>query len=156
MKHAFLITAYQHHDQLRVLLQLLDHQDCDIYVHVDKADTTFDESAFTGVCRRSRVTFIPRRGAIIPRFWLRWTCYRKRYSKENMIISTCYPARIYRLSRWVKSWPSSNNIRAKFLLIVTMKNMMRIHYGLVYGMMFFTRFKSMWGKVDPLSRDVAG
>lgn len=60
MKHAFLITAYQHHDQLRVLLQLLDHQDCDIYVHVDKADTTFDENVFTGVCRQSRVTFIPR------------------------------------------------------------------------------------------------
>ena len=39
MKHAFLIIAYQHHDQLRVLLQLLDHQDCDIKCTFKKPKT---------------------------------------------------------------------------------------------------------------------
>lgn len=36
MKHAFLIIAHTEPELLKILISTLDHQDCDIFVHVDK------------------------------------------------------------------------------------------------------------------------
>ena len=36
MKHAFLIMAHDNFELLKFLIELLDNEDCDIYVHVDK------------------------------------------------------------------------------------------------------------------------
>ena len=41
MKHAFLIIAHNEPELLKILISMLDHQDCDIYLHIDqKADMT--------------------------------------------------------------------------------------------------------------------
>ncbi len=60
MKHAFMILAHGNFKVLTYLLKCLDDERNDLYVHVD-AKAQFDESAFAGVCSRSRLVFIPRR-----------------------------------------------------------------------------------------------
>ena len=36
MKHAFLIIAHSEPELFRILISMLDHQDCDLYVHIDR------------------------------------------------------------------------------------------------------------------------
>lgn len=46
MKHAFLIIAHNNWWQLKKLIECLDSDTHDIYVHVDKKSKDFDESYF--------------------------------------------------------------------------------------------------------------
>ena len=46
MKHAFLIIAHNEPELLKILISMLDHQDCDIYLHIDKK---VDIKAFSGI-----------------------------------------------------------------------------------------------------------
>lgn len=48
MKHAFLIIAHTEPVLLKILISLLDHKDCDIYVHIDKkSDISLFKNAHT-------------------------------------------------------------------------------------------------------------
>ena len=46
MKHAFLIIAHNEPELLKILISMLDHQDCDIYLHIDKKA---DMTQFSGI-----------------------------------------------------------------------------------------------------------
>lgn len=62
MVHAYLITAYNNFDQLKMLLMALDHKDNRLYVHMDKKSRDFNPEAFQGVTKAAPLTFIPRIG----------------------------------------------------------------------------------------------
>lgn len=59
-KHAILIIAHNQFEILEKLVQQLDHERNDIYIHIDKRSGKFDESRIKNLCARSKVTFIPR------------------------------------------------------------------------------------------------
>ncbi len=65
-KHAYLIIAHSNFGQLRTLLEMLDDERNDIFVHVDARAGAFKEEEFKGVCTNSRVEFIK------PRIRVHW------------------------------------------------------------------------------------
>ena len=64
-RHAYLILAHNHPEQLRILLSLLDDGRNDVFVHLD-ANAPFGPEALEGSCRRSALHFIE------PRFEIHW------------------------------------------------------------------------------------
>lgn len=60
-RHAFLIAAYDNFFVLERLVQLLDDERNDVYLHVDAKAQGFDPGVFSRLCRHSRVTILPRR-----------------------------------------------------------------------------------------------
>lgn len=60
-KHAYLILAHKNFNQLRKLIELLDHPRNDIYVHVDGKASDFNPADFEGATRYSRLRFLPER-----------------------------------------------------------------------------------------------
>lgn len=63
-RHAYLILAHGHFEQLKKLISLLDDPRNDIFVHIDARATAFDASAFEGLCKHSRLQFIEPRIAV--------------------------------------------------------------------------------------------
>lgn len=61
--HAYLILAHHHFGQLRKLVELLDDNRNDIFVHVDKK-SAFDPSEWKDVCKQSELVFIEDRIAV--------------------------------------------------------------------------------------------
>ena len=57
MRHAFLIIAHNNWWQLKQLIQLLDAENHDIYVHIDKKSKSFSEEDFLNLTAKSRVYF---------------------------------------------------------------------------------------------------
>lgn len=57
MKHAFLIIAHSNWWQLKKLIECLDSDTHDIYVHVDKKSKDFDESYFRNSATKSSLKF---------------------------------------------------------------------------------------------------
>lgn len=60
-KHAYLIMAHHNFEQLLRLMQFLDSEDSDIYLHVDRKAADYDVSAVRNTCRLSRVILLPRK-----------------------------------------------------------------------------------------------
>ncbi len=60
-KHAYLIMAYNNFDFLKRLINLLDDERNDIYVHIDKKSLNFNESEFKNATKYSKLTFIGRK-----------------------------------------------------------------------------------------------
>lgn len=60
-KHAYLILAHKNFNQLRKLIELLDHPLNDIYVHVDAKAQGFKEDDFKDATHFSQLTFLPQR-----------------------------------------------------------------------------------------------
>lgn len=61
-RHAYLILAHKNFNQLKTLVELLDDERNDIYVHVDAKARDFKISDWKGVTKKSRLEFIePRR-----------------------------------------------------------------------------------------------
>lgn len=65
MKFAYLIMAHHKFDVLKLLLQDLDDERNDIFLHVDKKTKDFDATEFTKLVRKSRLIVVDR----IPVFW---------------------------------------------------------------------------------------
>lgn len=65
-KHAYLILAHKNFNQLRKLIEMLDYERNDIFVHVDAKAKDFDASQWKSVARRSKLIFLPER---IPVNW---------------------------------------------------------------------------------------
>lgn len=53
MRHAFLIIAHNNWGQLKTLISLLDHENHDLYVHIDKKSKDFDAEQFRGITQKS-------------------------------------------------------------------------------------------------------
>lgn len=59
-KHAYLIIAHNKFDILEKIVKLLDHDENDIYIHIDKKTKTFNFSYFESICQKSKLFFIER------------------------------------------------------------------------------------------------
>lgn len=57
MKHAFLIIAHSNWWQLKKLIECLDSETHDIYVHIDKKSKDFDETYFANASQYSNLKF---------------------------------------------------------------------------------------------------
>lgn len=57
MKHAFLIIAHNNWWQLKQLIQMLDDEDNDIYVHIDLKSNDFNLSEFVEITKKSKIQF---------------------------------------------------------------------------------------------------
>ncbi len=57
MRHAFLIIAHNNWWQLKQLIQLLDAENHDIYIHIDKKSISFSEKGFLNLTFKSKVYF---------------------------------------------------------------------------------------------------
>ena len=57
MRHAFLIIAHNNWWQLKQLIQLLDAENHDIYVHIDKKSKSFSEKDFSNLTSEAKVYF---------------------------------------------------------------------------------------------------
>ena len=61
MKYAYLIAAHNEYLVLNKLIETLDDENNDIYIHVDQKATDFQEKEIYKVAKKSRITFINRR-----------------------------------------------------------------------------------------------
>jgi len=61
MKHAYLIVAHKDPDLLNVLVQHLDHEDNDIYIHLDKRVSLKQFTWISNTCRKSKCFFLEHR-----------------------------------------------------------------------------------------------
>lgn len=59
-KHAYLISAHNNFDLLRVLVKLLDDKRNDIYIHIDKKADDFDKDLIINAIKASNVFFLKR------------------------------------------------------------------------------------------------
>ncbi len=60
-KHAYLIAAHHQTELLRILVELLDDSENDIYLHIDKKFKNFKEEDILSVVKKSKLTFIKRK-----------------------------------------------------------------------------------------------
>lgn len=55
MQHAFLIIAHNNFNQLKKMIKLLDANNHDIYIHIDKKSKDFIRADFDGIAKKSKV-----------------------------------------------------------------------------------------------------
>lgn len=60
MKHAFLIIAHKQDYTLETLLELLDHNDNDIFIHMDAKNDLFDADYLKSILKHSKLFIVPR------------------------------------------------------------------------------------------------
>lgn len=65
-KHAYLILAHKNFSQLRKLVEMLDHPENDIFIHVDAKALEFNTSDWEHVCHYSNLKFVE------PRISVNW------------------------------------------------------------------------------------
>ena len=66
LRHAYLLTAHTKFQQVGKLMSLLDHEDVDIFLHVNKNVEMPDVDALTSGVRHSKVYVVEKR---IPIIW---------------------------------------------------------------------------------------
>ena len=59
-KHAYLIMAHDNFEVLEKLLQLIDDERNDIFLHIDKKVINFDFNKLTEICKKSEIFFTSR------------------------------------------------------------------------------------------------
>lgn len=59
-RHAYLITAHDKPEQLKLLLSLLDDSNNDLYLHIDKKATDILDSDLAGAITKTSIQFVPR------------------------------------------------------------------------------------------------
>ena len=86
MRHAFLIIAHNEPEIFKVLVSLLDHKDCDIFVHIDSKS---DISQFSDIQTQfSEIHFIE------DRLDVRWGTYSQ-IQTEIKLFKTAQSKRTY-------------------------------------------------------------
>lgn len=60
-KHAYLIIAHNNFSVLEKLLEMLDYEKNDIYIHIDKKVKNFDFDYYKDICKYSKVCFVSKR-----------------------------------------------------------------------------------------------
>lgn len=112
-KHAYLIIAHNKFEQLKMLCEMLDFEQNDIYMHIDAHVTDFDADSFRPSLRHSKMKFAERTR-------VNWGGYSQIQAELNLLkaaansgritaIIICCPARICRCVRHRKSGVSSSN-----------------------------------------------
>jgi len=64
-KHAYLIMAYNNWHQLGMLLHLLDYEENDIYLHIDKKSHNVPYRVLRESCKKSNLTIF----SLVKVFW---------------------------------------------------------------------------------------
>lgn len=59
-RHAYLITAHDKPEQLKLLLSLLDDSNNDLYLHIDKKAAGIQNSDLAGAIKKASIQFVPR------------------------------------------------------------------------------------------------
>jgi hypothetical protein len=59
-RHAYLITAHDKPEQLKLLLSLLDDSNNDLYLHIDKKATSIHDNDLASVVKQASIQFVPR------------------------------------------------------------------------------------------------
>lgn len=59
-RHAYLITAHDKPEQLKLLLSLLDDSNNDLYLHIDKKAAGIQNSDLAGAITKASIQFVPR------------------------------------------------------------------------------------------------
>lgn len=59
-KYAMLIMAHSQFEILEKLMQQMDHERNDIYIHIDRKSKGFDTEYFSHICKKSKVVFLHR------------------------------------------------------------------------------------------------
>lgn len=72
-KHAYLIQAHKNFNQLHKLIEMLDDERNDIFLHVDAKARDFDPAILVGAAKRARLIFPSER---IPVHWGGWSQIR--------------------------------------------------------------------------------
>lgn len=60
MKHAIMIMAHTNYESLKQLIQLLDSENIDIFVHINKLSRDWDDSKVDGITKHSKITLVNR------------------------------------------------------------------------------------------------
>jgi len=60
-RHAFLVIAHNHWEQLKTLISLLDHPRVDFYLHIDAKASSFRKEFISPCVKKGKLFFIPRR-----------------------------------------------------------------------------------------------
>ena len=60
MKHAFLISAHHQFEILGKMISLLDDENCDFYIHIDKKTKENPKEYLMSMAKKSRIFFIDR------------------------------------------------------------------------------------------------
>ena len=60
-RHAYLVMIHNNFEQFKILLQCLDYEKNDIYVHVDKKVKHFNEEEFFGFVKKGKLNFLKNR-----------------------------------------------------------------------------------------------
>ena len=58
-KHAYMIAVHKYPEQIRILLELLDHEQNDLYIHIDSKSSVSSEDLRCCV-QRGRIFFVER------------------------------------------------------------------------------------------------
>ena len=77
-RHAYLIIAHNHWEQLKVLLQLLDDERNDIYLHIDKKSKEVDRNSLENAVKSSTLYFVPQ-------ISVQWAGYSQVKCEMNLI-----------------------------------------------------------------------
>lgn len=61
IRHAYLIAAHNQIELLKILLELIDDESNDIYIHIDKKFKEFNSDSIMSIVKKSKIYFIKRR-----------------------------------------------------------------------------------------------
>lgn len=79
-KQAYLIQAHNQFEILKKLLCLLDSEENDIYIHIDKKVKDFDSNEYVSICKKSNVFFVDRVS-------VKWGGYSQIQAELNLLTS---------------------------------------------------------------------
>lgn len=63
-RHAYLIAAHDQPELLKLLLELLDDEANDLYLHIDKKAASIRDDDLRAAVKRASITFVPRQNAV--------------------------------------------------------------------------------------------
>ena len=79
-RQAYLIIAHRYDETFKTLLQMLDSDENDIFVHMDKKNKQFDEKECRGLVKRSGLFFAERTSVT----WGGYSQINSEMSSDNM------------------------------------------------------------------------
>ncbi len=103
-RQAYLIIAHRYDETFKTLLQMLDSDENDIFVHMDKKNKQFDEKECRGLVKRSGLFFAERTSVT-------WRGYSQinsemillemAVSHKSMITTICFLDKIFLLKQTI-------------------------------------------------------
>ena len=132
-RHAYLIIAHNQPELLRRLVELLDDERNDIYIHADRKMRDFDAEALRKVCTRSTLHILPQRISVhwggysiirVEMELLKAATRQGRYAYYHLLSGVCLPIKsqdeIHRFfgtnggREFVDLWPMKKTTYSRF------------------------------------------